>query len=90
MSGGTDDGGWGGFQMSHKTCFAAYAIASLTVFTLLGCSGVDPYRSVEARPVVADTGSLMGDVFVIIAILAALEVIAVSLMARFIKGKSPR
>ena len=30
----------------------------------------------------------MGDVFVIIAILAALEVIAVSLMARFVKGKS--
>ena len=74
--------------MSHKTCFAACAIASLTVFTLFGCSGVDPYRSVEARPVVADTGSLMGDVFVIIAILAALVLIAVSLMARFVKGKS--
>jgi hypothetical protein len=74
--------------MSHKTCFAACAIASLTVFTLFGCSGVDPYRSVEARPVVADTGSLIGDVFVIIAILAALEVTAVSLMAKFVKGKS--
>jgi hypothetical protein len=73
--------------MSHRTCFAACATASLTVFTLFGCSGVDPYRSVEARPVVADTG-LIGDVFVIIAILAALMVIAVSLMARFVKGKS--
>jgi hypothetical protein len=74
--------------MSHRTCFAACATASLTVFTLFGCSGVDPYRSVEARPVVADTGSLMGDVFVIIAILAALVVIAELLMARFVKGKS--
>ena len=46
--------------MSHKTCFAACAIASLTVFTLFGYSGVDPYRSVEARPVVADTGELDG------------------------------
>jgi hypothetical protein len=73
--------------MSHRTCFAACATASLTVFTLFGCSGVDPYGSVEARPVVADTG-LIGDVFVIIAILAALMVIAVSLMARFVKGKS--
>jgi len=30
----------------------------------------------------------MGDLFVIIAILAALVVIAVSLMARFVRGKS--
>ena len=74
--------------MSHKTCFAACAIVCLTGFTLFGCSGVDPYRSVEARPVVADTGSLIGDLFVIIAILAALVVISVSLMARFVKRKS--
>jgi hypothetical protein len=68
--------------------FAACAVASLTVFTLFGCSGVDPYRSVEAGPLVADTGSLIGDLFVIITILAALVLIAVSLMARFVKGKS--
>jgi hypothetical protein len=36
--------------MSYKTCFAACAVACLTVFTLFGCSGVDPYRSVEAGP----------------------------------------
>ncbi len=74
--------------MSHKTCFAVCVIASLTVFTLVGCSAVDPYRSVKAGPVVADTGSLIGDLFVIIAILAALVLIAVSLMSRFVKGKS--
>jgi hypothetical protein len=85
--------------MSHKICFAACAIASLTVFTLFGCSGADPYRSVKAGPVVtdtgsltgpvgADTGSLIGDLFVIIAILGCLVLIAVSLMLRFVKGKS--
>jgi hypothetical protein len=89
----------GGFQMSHKTCRAACVIASLTVFTLFGCSGVDHYRSVQAGPVVtdkesltgpvgADTGSLIVDLFVIIAILAALVLIEVSLMLRFVKGKS--
>ena len=71
--------------MSHKTCFAACAIASLTVFTLFGCSGVDHYRSVKAGPLVADTGSLIGDLFVIIAILGCLVLIAVSLMLRFCK-----
>ena len=62
--------------MSHKTCFAACAIVCLTVFALVGCSGVDPYRSVDAGPVGADAGSLIGDLFVIIAILAALVLIA--------------
>ena len=74
--------------MSHKTCFAACAIVCLTVFALVGCSGVDPYRSVDAGPVGADAGSLIGDLFVIIAILAALVLIAVSVMVRFVKGKS--
>jgi hypothetical protein len=124
--------------MSHKTCFAACAIVCLTVFTLVGCSGVDPYRSVEAGhvvadplaaghvladpnaaghvlanpqapepvvadplaaghvvadplapgPVVAGTGTLIGDLFFVIAILAGLVLIAVSLMVRFVKGKS--
>ena len=74
--------------MSHNTCFAACAIASLKVFTLFGCSGVDHYRSVKAGPVVTDTGSLIGDLFVIIAILGCLVLIAVSLMLRFVKGKS--
>jgi hypothetical protein len=73
--------------MSHKTCIAASAIACPTVFTLLGCRGVDPYRSVDAGPVVADTGSLIGDLFVIVAILAALVLLAVSLMLRYVKGK---
>ena len=73
--------------MSYKTCFAACAFGCLT-FTLFGCSGVDPYRSVEAGPIVADTASLFGDLFVSIAILAALVLIATSLMARFVKGKS--
>ena len=74
--------------MSHKTCFAACAIVCLTVFALIGCSGVDPYRSVDAGAVGVDTGSLIGDLFVIIAILAALVLIAVSVMVRFVKGKS--
>ena len=79
--------------MSYKTSFAACAVACLTVLTLFGCSGVDPYlRSVEAGPVVADTvadtGSLIRDLFGIIAILAALVLIAVRMMARFVKGKS--
>jgi len=74
--------------MSDKTCFAACAVACLTGFTLAGCSGVDPYRSVAAGHVVAETGTLFGDLFVIIAILAALVLIAVSLMVRFVKAKS--
>jgi hypothetical protein len=72
--------------MSHKRCFAACAIVCLTGFTLFGCSGVDPYRSVDA--VVAGTGTLIGDLFVVIAILAGLVLIAVSLTVRFVKGKS--
>jgi hypothetical protein len=75
--------------MSDKTCFAACAVACLTGFTLAGCSGVDPYRSVAAGHVVAETGTtLFGDLLVIIAILAALVLIAVSLMVRFVKAKS--
>jgi hypothetical protein len=84
--------------MSRKTRFPACVVACLTVFTLFGCSGVDPYRSAEAGPVVADplapvpvvadTESLVGDLFVIIATLAALVLIAVWIMARFVKGKS--
>jgi F0F1-type ATP synthase membrane subunit c/vacuolar-type H+-ATPase subunit K len=74
--------------MSDKTCFAACAVACLTGFTLAGCSGVDPYHSVAAGHVVAETGTLFGDLFVIIAILAALVLIAVSLMVRFVKAKS--
>jgi hypothetical protein len=74
--------------MSHKTCRAACAIASLTVFTLFGCSGVDQDKESLTGPVGADTGSLIVDLFVIIAILAALVLIEVSLMLRFVKGKS--
>ena len=82
--------------MPHKTCIAGSAVGCLTVFTLFGCSAADPYRSVEAGSVVADTGSLtgpvltgslIGDLFVIIAILAALVLIAVTLMVRYVKGK---
>ena len=82
--------------MSHKTFIAASTVAYLTVFTLFGCSAVDPYRSVEAGSVLANTGSLtgpvltgslIGDLLVIIAILAALVLIAVSLMVRYVKGK---
>ena len=72
--------------MSHKTCVAACTIVCLTLLTLVGCSGIDPYRSVDA--VVAGTGTLIGDLFVVIAILAGLVLIAVSLMVRFVKGKS--
>ena len=72
--------------MSDKTWFAACAVACLTGFTLFACSGLDPYRSVDA--VVAGTGTLIGDLFVAIAVLAGLVLIAVSLMVRFVNRRS--